>query len=477
MPARLVSVRVPEWMALLVVASHPGAAHADPPPAPGVTGAPVPGPPTRDVTGAPVPGAESGQIRSEEQSPSVGRVVACGALFIPRAIVWLLAQPIRGVIWTYDRYDLYDRYYNTFYNRDRTFGIHPSVEYATGFGLMFGARLVATDTFGEHEHLTTGGAYGGTHQATADAWLDSGVRLDPVVLTVGGNFDRYARLPFYGVGNADRSPRPAMLIDPLTNDTAVKSYYRYQELRAAVFADWRVLDDLHLIGQGAITDLQFSASTREPPIDEVYDPADLVGFEHGPRHLYGQLELRWDRRRVARLPWETTRYTTGWLASGFVGGVRGFDEAHDFVHYGVDLQAFIHFALGPRMLWLRFWGEGVTNELDEIPFTELPYLGGDFLRGYDFARFRDRVAGLGTAQYIWDISRYVNAYLFVDAGRVYRSLEDVTLDDLRVGFGGGVEVHTNTDFVVAVSLASSRDGGLFLTATLDPLWNKVPRWR
>jgi len=129
------------------------------------------------------------------------------------------------------------------------------------------------------------------------------------------------------------------------------------------------------------------------------------------------------------------------------------------------------------MLWFRFWGEGVTGNLDEVPFAELPYLGGDLLRGYNFARFRDRMSGLATAQYIWDLQRSVDAYLFVDAGRVYRSFDDVTLDDLRVGFCGGLSFHTAKDFLFAASLASSRDGGLFLTATLNPLWNEVPRWR
>ena len=458
-------VRAGVWAAIALVALHAGPARGDPPAIP-------------EPTGAPVPGDESGQTwNAEEAPPSASCTVARDLLLVPKALVWLVLLPVRGAIWVYDRYDLTNRYYATFYNASRTFGIHPTIEYATGFSILFGARLDSTETFGHHEHLTAAGAYGGTYQATAEAWLDSGDRLGPVLLTLGGNFDRFARLPFYGIGNADRSPPPAMLVDPLVNDTAVQTYYRYQELRAALTADWRVFDDLHLIGQGAATDLTFAPSTTAPAIDTVYDPMGLVGFDSGVEHLYGQLELRLDRRRIAAPLWESTQYTTGWLASGFLGGVDGLGGSHSFAHYGVDLQAFIHFALGPRMLWLRFRGEGVTGNLDEIPFVELPYLGGDFLRGYDFARFRDRVSALATAQYIWDVQRGVDAYLFVDAGRVYHSIEDVTLDDLRVGFGGGLSLHTNSSFLIAASLASSIDGGVFVTATLTPYWNEVPRWR
>jgi len=464
MSARLSLLRVGLPTSLLVGMLHLGTAYGDPAPTP-------------DVTGAPIPGNESGQTWNDEAEPNPSRAMARGVLAIPKALVWVVLLPIRGGLWVYDRYDLNDRYYNTFYNAERTFGIVPTIEYATGFGLMFGGKLISTDTFGGHERLTALGAYGGTYQDRAEASLDSGTRLDPVVLKLGGNFDRFARLPFYGIGNADESPQPAMLIDPLINDTAVESFYRYQEMRAALDADWRMLWDLHLVGHGALTSLTFDPSTRDPSINTVYNPMDLVGFNGGVKHAYGQLELRVDRRRIARTPWETTQYTTGWLASGFVGGVHGFDNAHDFAHYAVDLQAFIHFALGPRILWLRFRGEGVSGNLNNVPFVELPYLGGDLLRGYNFARFRDRVSGLGTAQYMWDVSRNVDAHLFVDVGRVFGSLNDVSLDNLRVGYGGGISIHTATDFLLAATLASSIDGGLFATATLNAYWNEVTLWR
>jgi hypothetical protein len=450
-------------MLLLAVALQLRTARADQAPAP-------------DVAGAPLPGEESGQTW-REPGPSTGHSIGNGVLLVPRAIVWTVLLPVRGVIWVYDKYDLNDRYYATFYNPARTFGITPTIAYATGFSIMVGARLISTDTFGQSENLLLEGAWGGKYQALGAAWLDSGVRFDPVKLTVGGNFDRFARLKFFGIGNGDGSPPPAMLINPLVDDTAVKTYYRYQELRAALLANWRVFDNVHLIGSGAFTAQNTHGSSRDPSIGTVFDPADLVGFDNSRQKFYGQLELRIDRRRVARPRWESTMYTTGWLVSGFAGGIQGVKDVDNFAHYGVDLQAFIHFALGPRMLWLRFWGEGVTGDLDEVPFYELPYLGGDILRGYDWGRFRDRVSGVATAQYMWDLQRNVDAFVFVDVGRVFDSIWDVTVDDLRVGYGGGLAIRNQAGFLVAVSLASSIDGGVFVTATLNPLWNEVPRWR
>jgi hypothetical protein len=431
-----------------------------------------------DVAGAPVPGEESGWVAgSAETGPSLVREIARGVLFLPKVIVEVVLLPVRGGVWMFDRFEFGNHYDSLLSNRDHTLGVTPTIVYQTGYGLMVGARLVATDVFGSHEHLEVGGAYGGNYRVRAGAWLDSGDRLGRVVIRAGGNFDRFADLPFYGVGNADVVPAPAMRVDPRTDDTAVETFYRYQELRAAFGADLRALDDLHVIGRGAATRLRYAPPTRGTPIDTVYEPAALVGFEQDVDHLYGELELRWDKRRISAPTWETTRYTTGWLASVFAGRVHQLDDRGDFTHYGGDVQVFLHLGLAPRMLVVRLLVEGVTGSRDVVPVPELPYLGGDLLRGYPFARFRDRLSALGTAEYVWDLSNYMNAFVFVDGGRVYASPEALTLHGLRVGYGGGLALHRGANYLIAGTLASSIDGGLFVTATLAPLWDARQRWR
>jgi hypothetical protein len=435
--------------------------------------------PNPDVAGAPLPGQESGRVAgSTNTGGSLVREIARGVLFLPKVIVEALLLPVRGGVWVFDRFQFGHHYHSVFYNHERTLGVVPAVTYQTGYGFMVGARLVATDVFGSHEHLEIGGAYGGNYRARAGAWLDSGDRLGRrLMLRAGGNFDRFADLPFYGVGNAALVRAPPMQVDPRTDDIAVETFYRYQELRAWFGADLRVLDDLRVIGSGAVARLRYAPPTRGTPNDAVYDPAGLVGLEQDLDHLYGELELRWDRRAISAPAWETTKYTTGWLASVFAGRVHQLDERGDFTHYGADVQVFLHFGLAPRMLVLRLLAEGVAGSLDVVPIPELPYLGGDVLRGYPFARFRDRVSAVGTAQYEWDLSSYMNAFVFVDAGRVYPSLDAVSLRGMRVGYGGGLALHRGADFLVAGALASSVDGGLFVTATLTPLWDVRPRWR
>ncbi len=131
------------------------------------------------------------------------------------------------------------------------------------------------------------------------------------------------------------------------------------------------------------------------------------------------------------------------------------------------------------MLITRVRLEGVTGAVDQVPFTELPSLGGgNFLRGYPFERFRDRVAALASLEYQWDLSHFVDARLFTDVGRVYSSLDELSLHDLRVGFGGGLELHNDSgQFQVEVDLATSIDGGIFASASFSPVLDARPRWR
>ena len=214
------------------------------------------------------------------------------------------------------------------------------------------------------------------------------------------------------------------------------------------------------------------------PIDEIYDPMDLVGFDRDVRHAYGELDLRWDtRRRASR--WEpSTVRAAGSLVDAFAGRVAGWDGSADYWRYGLELQHDLRLAKGPRFLSTRVRVEGVTGARDQVAFAELPTLGGgDFLRGYPFERFRDRVAAFGSLQYQWDLSHWVDAYLFTDVGRVFPSLDDLSLHQLRAGYGIGVEIHNDHSFLLEGDLATSIDGGIFLSVAFNPILDARTSWR
>jgi len=438
-------------------------------------------PTAAEVAGAPEPGHESGRVDPGD-GDSIPRYVGRAALFIPKLAFEIGMAPFHATVWAYDRYQLDKLYYRLFYNSDHTIGLVPTATYESGFGASLGARLVDTNLFGDKElvafQATTGAITGEVYREGFLAELHSGKRFGKHFgLSLIGNFNRRPADPFYGIGNGREVAQQPTPIDPLTDDDSIETYYRYQEANVGLTADIRPFDGIHLILTGSLTDLEYARSTTgDVPIDAAYDTSKLSGFMDGARHDYGGAELRLDTRRKFS-PFEQT-VSTGSLVAAYAGRVHRLDGGSDYTRYGGELQHYWHLAHGPRMLITRVRGEAVTGNLADVPFTELPYLGGgQFLRGYSFERFRDRVAIFGSVQYQWDLSHFTDAYIFTDAGRVYSDLDDVNVHGMRVGYGVGIEVHHETGFLVEASIASSIDGGLFFSISFNPVLDARPRWR
>lgn len=436
------------------------------------------GPTAADVAGAPVPGSESGRIDPDDSSDSGLRRALRGALFVPKLGVDLALSPARLSVWAYDRYHLDALYYRVFYNDARTIGLVPTAAFDSGFGITAGARFVDRDLLGRHEDLSIEAASGGRYHGAIKTALKSGNRLgDQLAIELDGQYELRPQDPFYGIGNHSDSASPAVPVDPAVDPTAVETRYRERIARTAAVIDLRVVDGFHLRSSSELTDRQFSASDTGVPIDSVYDRMTLVGYD-GVRYVYSELELRFDTRRNANEYEPQPFYSVGSLAALFGGRIHRFDNARDYWRYGVDLQHFLRLAEGPRVLALRFHGEAVSGTLAEVPFTELPQLGGlDDLRGYPTDRFRDRIAAFGSIDYAWDLSSWLSARAFVDAGRVFGSLDAVGIDHVRVGYGVALEGHSSRSFGALAALSSSIDGGLFLNLSFNPLFTLDERVR
>ena len=401
-----------------------------------------------------------------------------GALFVPKLGVDLVLSPARLSVWAYERYHLAALYYRVFFNDARTIGLVPTLAFDSGFGIMAGGRFMDRDVLGQHEHLSIEAASGGRYQGVVKTALRSGDRLgDRLAIELDGQYELRPKDPFYGIGNHSDSVSPAAPVDPLIDPTAVETRYRERLARIAAVIDVRMVDGLHVRSSSELTERSFSPSDTGVAIDTVYDPMTLIGYD-GVRYVYSELELRLDTRRNANEYEPQPFYSVGSLAALFGGRIHRLDNARDYWRYGLDLQHFIRLAEGPRVLAFRFHGEAVSGTLAEVPFTELPQLGGlDDLRGYPIDRFRDRAAALGSVDYAWDLSGWLAARVFVDAGRVFGSLDDLGVDHLRVGYGIALEGHTSRSFGLLGALSSSIDGGLFLNLSFNPMFRLDERVR
>jgi hypothetical protein len=429
-----------------------------------------------DVAGEPVPGAESGRLDPPD-GDSIWRLGLRGILFVPRVAADVVLSPVRLTAWAYDRYHLDQLYYRVFFNDARTIGLVPTASYDSGFGISAGARFVDRDLLGAREQLSIEARAGGRYSQAYKAALRSGDRLgDRLAVELDGQYELRPRDVFWGIGNHDDSARPAAPVDPRIDPAAVDARYRERIARVAGVIDVRLVGDLHVRSSTELTDRTFGASAAgdlgagNVPIDAVYDPMALVGFG-GVRSLYSELELRFDDRGRVTYFEPAALYSSGSLAAVFAGRSHRLDRGADDWRYGIDLQQFLRIAEGPRVLALRLRGEGVSGGLSEVPFAELPQLGGaDDLRGYPTDRFRDRVLAVGSAEYEWDLSALLMASVFVDAGRVFDSLDALEFRHLRVGYGVALQGHTEHAFGFRGSLASSVDGGLFFNLSFNQVF-------
>ncbi|HWM84696.1 MAG TPA: BamA/TamA family outer membrane protein [Kofleriaceae bacterium] len=432
---------------------------------------------------APAPEQATGVASAEPAGAGNNlRVVPRVLLFPVRVALFIFDAPMRSGFWLYERYQLRDRFKAIFFNDTGTVGLYPVAFVETGFGLNAGARFIHRALWREAS-LRARASFGGRFRQIYALKLGSGrIFGDRIELELEAEHEIRPKDRFFGVGNGDEVEMVADPVDPYANATAVDSRFQQTLSRLSAIADVQLFGPVSARLSSAAMWRDFDRSDRAEILDENdlvlnYDTAALPGFDEGAAYSYHELELRIDTRQSASRYEMETVPSVGWLLSGFGGIATDFDRAPTkYIRYGADLQRYIRIGEAPRLLALRAYMEGVDGDLDEVPFVDLPRLGGPLLlRGYDQDRFRDRVLGLTSAEYQFDMGYMLTGYVFVDAGRVYPELRDIELKDIRVGYGGGIQLQTPGSFLGRVSVATSIDGGLLFNLSLDPVYDPKAR--
>jgi hypothetical protein len=425
-------------------------------------------PTARDVRGAPAPGQESGRTDHEQDDETVARKLARGLLFVPRVGFQAVAAPIGGAIYLQDRYSVSSKVTDSFQTEDKKLAVYPTAFAETGFGLNVGGRVKTTDLIAG-ETFSGRVGFGGQFRWIADLGLSR--RFGPVGVALEGRREARDNDRFFGYGNADRGT-PDMPMDPLNNEVAVSTRFRSRMLRGLARVSVDLPSNFSLVATSAVVRRTFDVTDDEDSIDQFFQVDQLPGFMTDTTYLHDELQLAWDSRRRAS-KWDAHGVrSSGSLLLGFADYEHGLTNEPDFLRYGVDLQRYFRLTEGPRVLELRFYGEAVTGARDEVPFSELPRLGGsNVLRGYESGRFRDRIAAVGQVRYLWSALAWLSPSLFVDTGRVWSGYDDLSLDGLRVGFGGGIETYSRAGLTMRAELATSIDGGIFAFLSFQPVFD------
>ncbi|MDD9937954.1 MAG: BamA/TamA family outer membrane protein, partial [Myxococcales bacterium] len=429
---------------------------------------------------APRPGQARGVARPGDDGPSPWLVLPRTLLALPRLAFRTVTQPLVGVAELEDRYRVSYRVADLLFNDARTFGIFPIALIDPPLRSNVGARLIHRDLLGRREHLSMSGSYGGKHEQTYDAEVDSGVRIPGGLLVLKAAHELRDRNRFYGLGNAElvEATDVSGLVDARDPDVAVAARFRSNTARVKLSAHaplggrW-AMQAHQQVRRRELTSGQVSGGGG-PWVSEVFDPDTLRGADTTLHDLHTQLSLSWDSRQASRRDMPRVLPDSGQRVDAWAGAQAVMDSPRGvFGRFGLDLQQFVNLYRGDRVLRLRLRAVAVAGPLEEIPFTDMPALGGArLLRGYRTDRFRGRFTTLATAEYRYPIQERIAGYLFVDAGRAHADVDDLSLSDPRIGYGMGIATYTLKFALLRLQLATSIDGGfafhLRLNVTDEP---------
>lgn len=391
---------------------------------------------------------------------SVLRGLGTGVGYVVRGVL----LPFRGLIYAEARWGVFTAIRDVFENDAGTIALYPNAAFISGFGASVGAQAFYKDFGGHDEKLSANVTYGGADSQAYQLKLEMPhIAGTPIYTNVRLRFEEADDQFFQGIGNGDAVT--GMDLD--ARDASIETRFSEQRWLAVLSTgvERQTLGGRVHFGTSFI----FNDRTFAPlpmgatgtSIEQVYDTSTVAGFDEGFDNLEITADVELDTR-------DTEGPTgAGGVARGFFGGGSPISDVR-YIHYGTELAYHWTPALPGRVLVARVAHEGVRDEDADLPFTELPRLGGaGLLRGYHEDRFRDRLATIGTLEYHYPIHANVSGQLFVETGKVARSYTELFDDiggDWHHGYGAGLIIHTPSAVKVRLDVAYG-DGVQFYFST------------
>jgi hypothetical protein len=353
-------------------------------------------------------------------APPASLQVARAALAAPRLVTGAVLWPVVKTTDAVEHYRVADWARAILTTDDGLIGVRPAIVYSTSFTPTAGARLFYRRLPGEGSEADLRFMTAGPDVMLGELGLRSSERLG---LSWSATWNRRNDRLFAGIGP---NSEPELVAAGLgiarygSNALATEVHWR-REL------PWRLAIDLR--SGYAHRDYQGHDVRVGRPVIEVFgasaevcaarglpapcvDTAQLPGFYTGLRLVQAGGELRLDLREKAR----DGSGVSAALDAAYARGVDTDPSRHGV--FGGELVGAI--GGGDKVLLLRARGTLVERfGSAPVPFEALVTPSGRAgMRGFPEGRFRGESALVGTAEYRWYLSAYLDAALFVDVGTV-----------------------------------------------------------
>jgi hypothetical protein len=306
---------------------------------------------------------------------------------------------------------------------------------------------------------------------TTEGRRDITVFFDAPALLPGGwrmsafaGSERQLAQPYYGVGND--TP-----FDPSSESAPNPYFYRFGRARLRATADFQ-----HRLGASSARILLGGGVARSTFDLTPHDSGttllatQLAGQTPAPeRANYLRAGLLWDTRDREIGP---LRGTWAEVLVQRVGKALGSTE--DFTRWTTTVREYLPIA--SRLTFAqRVTAQGIEGD---APFDELPIIQSSFkqqeglggsssIRGIPKDRYIGKALLLSNSELRWHAAdfrlhgrqSFIALSAFADAGRVWPDRFDLStaLEDLHVGYGGGVRVGVGPSFIVATDVGHSNE--------------------
>lgn len=386
-------------------------------------------------------------------------------LGVPRAVMYTVFLPVEGLLYVTGKYEIPEHVIDFLYNDERTAAILPYLSFFSGQGLTAGFSAFHGGLGKHGETISLSAKFGGRYTQAYDLALDApSVGGSIFSIEVGTRFEIEPHQNFWGYGPGAAQDGP-LQEDIGPRQAHVKTVFQQQRGLVEVRPGFAVHDAVNIGVVGTLNhrdfDPRLDETEPEPSIADVYDTSKLPGFDQG----YALIQMLADIRIDTRSPRGATN--SGLLFEALGGGVPPQGD-FGYVHYGAAITGYIDLYGGDRVLVLHASHEAVHGDDDEIPFADMPRLGGPHrLRGWDLNRFRDKNTALVAVEYHYPVHEMVSASLFVEMGSVGRDYRELIEPDNYVfGGGGGLTLHTKESKLFGIQIAGGEGVQVFLTT--DP---------
>ena len=448
-------------------AFHDSVAFAQPEPAPAPAASePRPEPP-RLVQPDIARGLEEPRgIEAEDVALALPRAIFA----VPNAFIGVLFTPLREGLRYVEKHHVIERVEDFLYlNDEHTAAILPVITLSTFFGAQIGVQAFHDNLGGHGESGRIKASWGADReQQYVVSFKADHVGGTPLWVESITTFEDHPSVRFYGIGGDNSTAELGRRADP--REASIESLFAEQRLRQLLTVG-ATLGERGLEGQlgarGRFKAYEFSAPRGfKPDVDrrlvDVYDTSQIIGYDDEP--IVSELEA------VANI---AVRDATGKSAHAFVAEAYGGGALplrdYRYAQFGASVTGVIDLFHGNRLLVLRAVYQAVAGPTENIPFVELPSLGGPHrLRGYPLHRFVDEKAFVATVEYQYPVHEFLAGTLFCDVGEVSQNFEGL-FDNPRfhVGGGGGLIVRKKEKVYLTAEIAGGE--GVQVVLTTDPL--------